>query len=177
MEQTDDRLWSCCARPKALVPYIDAFARQLNEHGFKRYSIAPQIRLVAKFSRWLKANHIGVERVTEEHVQRFLRRLKPRRSSQLGFDAALHRLIVFLQQLDVIDEQAPLAEATPIQMVVGAFAQTLASGPGPIACDLCSIRPVHRTVSWLNGLAATSSISPTCAPPMSSDLSGDRPSG
>ncbi|MBK7235077.1 MAG: hypothetical protein IPI02_05390 [Sterolibacteriaceae bacterium] len=177
MEQTDDRLWSLLRAPEGpLVPYIDAFARQLNEHGFKRYSIAPQIRLVAKFSRWLKANHIGVERVTEEHVQRFLRRLKPRRSSQLGFDAALHRLIVFLQQLDVIDEQAPLAEATPIQMVVGAFAQHLRQDRALSHATFVQYVPfIEQFLAerFGNGVIDL----PTCAPPMSSDLSGDRPSG
>lgn len=126
MEQTDKMLWSLLRAPEGpLVPHIDAFARQLNEQGFKRHSIASQIRLVAKFSRWLKVNHIALDRVTEEHAQRFLRRLKPRRSSQMGFDAALHRLIAFLQHLDVIHEQAAIAESTSIQMVVGAFAQFL----------------------------------------------------
>lgn len=126
MEQTGDKLWSLLRAPEGpLVPHIDAFARLLNEQGFKRYSIAPQIRLVAKFSRWLKANHIAIESVTDEQAQRFLRRLKHRQSSHLGFHAALHRLIGFLRQLNVIPDQPLLAEPTPIQTVASEFARHL----------------------------------------------------
>lgn len=126
MEQTGDKLWSLLHAPEGpLVPYIDAFARQLSEQGFKRYSIAPQIRLVAKFSRWLKANHIDLDSVTDEHAQRFLRRSKHRQSIGWGFFAALRRLMAFLRQIGVVRDQPLRAEATPIQMVVGPFGQHL----------------------------------------------------
>lgn len=126
MEQTGDKLWSLLRAPEGpLVPHIDAFARLLNEQGYKRYSIAPQIRLVAKFSRWLKANHIAIESVMDEHAQRFLRRLKLRQSSHRGFDATLHRFIGFLRQLNVIPYQSLLSEPTPIQAVANEFARHL----------------------------------------------------
>jgi integrase/recombinase XerD len=128
MEQTGNKLWSLLHAPVGpLVLHIDAFARQLNEQGFKRYSIAVQIRLVAKFSRWLKANHIDLESVTDEHAQRFLRRLKHRQSIGWGLVATLRRVMAFLLQVGAIRDpvQASLPEVRPIQIVVGAFGQHL----------------------------------------------------
>jgi len=126
MQQFGDKLWSLVRAPVGpLVPYIEAFARQLNEQGFKRYSIASQVRLIAKFSRWLKANHIAVEDLTDVHAQRFLRRLKLRRPSRLGFLATVRRFMAFLRELGVIQEQVACTEAKPNQRVVEAFAQHL----------------------------------------------------
>lgn len=132
MKQTDGKLWSLLHTPHGpLVPHIDAFARKLKEQGFKHYSITPQIRLVAKFSSWLKANHISLECVTDEHAQRFLRRSKRRQAIACGSFAALRRLMAFLRQLGAILNQPSLVvEVTAIQMVTDAFAQHLRQDQG-----------------------------------------------
>jgi len=132
MEQTGEKLWSLLHAPHGpLVPHIDAFARKLNEQGFKHYSITPQIRLVAKFSRWLKANHISLECVSDEHTQRFLRRSKRRKAIGCGSFAALRRLMALLRQCGAIpNEPLLVVEVTPIQMVTDAFAQHLRQDQG-----------------------------------------------
>jgi site-specific recombinase XerD len=126
MEQASEKLWSLLRAPEGpLVPHIDAFANELNRQGFRRRAIAPQIRLVAKFSHWLKANHIRLENVSDEGAERFLRRLKRRRSIACGSFAALRRLMAFLRQSGVLSEQSSVVELTAIQRVVGTFADHL----------------------------------------------------
>lgn len=122
MERPAHRLWNLAHKPEGpLVTYLDAFAAQLKEHGFTRKSYGRQIYLIAKFSCWLKANHVAIESFTYEHAQRFLRRLRLRRSIQLGYGAALQRFIAFLCHSGVIQLQISRAEATSIEIILGGF--------------------------------------------------------
>jgi integrase/recombinase XerD len=128
MEHFEDKLWSLLKTPTGpLACHLDAFARELSEQGFQRPSRAPQIRLVASFSRWLKANGVGLDALSDAQVERFLRRTKRRRSSRAGHQTWLHRLMVFLRRSGAIDPQptAPQDEASQIQRVVGAFGEHL----------------------------------------------------
>ena len=132
MEQSSVKLWSLLRSPQGpLVPYLDAYASSLNDRGFKRKSIAVQVRLVANFSRWLKANHIKLGCVTGEHAQRFLRRSDRLQSIGCGSFAALRRFMALLHQLGVIgDVPPPGATVTPIEMVINAFGQDLRQAQG-----------------------------------------------
>lgn len=132
MEQTGNELWKLLRAPVGpLVPYIDKFAQQLCEQGFKRYSMSPQIRLMAKFSRWLKTNHIALESLTDEHAQRFISRSPRSKSVSNGYFAAIRRIMTFLRQLGATPEQMSLAvEVTPIQMAVFTFGQHLRQDQG-----------------------------------------------
>ena len=49
MNQVIERLWVLLQEPEGpLVPYLDAFARSLDEQGFKRHLLGRQIRVAAK---------------------------------------------------------------------------------------------------------------------------------
>lgn len=132
MEQSSEKLWSLRRPPQGpLVPYLDAYARRLCEQGFQRRTIAPQIRVVANFSRWLKANHIGLAGVTDEHAQRFLGRSDRRQSIGCGCFAALRRFMALLHQVGVIGDVPPsCVTVTPIEMVIKAFGQDLRQTQG-----------------------------------------------
>lgn len=131
MEISDERLWTLLRPPQGPVaPYVDALARELSALGFNRRSICVQVRSVAYFSSWLKANHVALEGVTDEHIHRFLHRLKLQRVSWRGVCATLRRLLGLLRQLGVVPEERLLAEATPIQNVVAAFGRYLRDDKG-----------------------------------------------
>ncbi len=132
MEQSSEKLWSLRHSPQGpLVPYLDAYAQRLCEQGFQRRTIAPQIRLIAYFSQWLKANHIGLADVTDEHAQQFQGRLDRDKSISGGSFAALGRFMTLLHQLDVIDDALlPCAIVTPIDLVINAFGQDLRQTQG-----------------------------------------------
>lgn len=128
MEQSEAKLWSLLRAPEGpLECHLDAFARDLSEQGFKRGSMAPQIRLIAKFSLWLKRHAVGLDTLSDEHVEHFLRRAKRRRSMHSGDRPCLLRFMALLRRTDVVDRQpaAPCVEASPIQAVIVAFGEHL----------------------------------------------------
>jgi len=128
MELSEAKLWSLLNTPSGpLACHLDAFARDLSEQGFERPSRAPQIRLVANFSRWLKANSVGLNALSDEHVEQFLQRAKRRRSIRTGHRAWLLRLMVFLRRTGVVDPRpaGPRGEASQIQQVLDAFGEHL----------------------------------------------------
>jgi len=68
----NDRLWTLLHEPEGpLVPYLDSFAKLLDEQGFKRHLISRQIRIVAYLSKWLLKKSIAIGFLTEEHVSSF----------------------------------------------------------------------------------------------------------
>jgi integrase/recombinase XerD len=139
MERFEDKLWSLLKVPTGpLASYLDAFARELSAQGFRRPSRAPQIRLVANFSRWLKANCVDLDVLADEHVERFLQRQKRRSSTRDGRRARLHRLMAFLRRSGAVEPQPPIlrAEASQIDRVVDAFSEHLlhAQALSPATC-------------------------------------------
>ena len=122
MKPVDERLWALRHEPEGpLVPFLDAFADYLDEQGYKRHPLGRQIRVVAKFSKWLQAEKVTAEGVTDRHVQRFFKEALPPCSSRCGERAALRRFVELLIRLDVIHPQPESSEATPIEQAVSAF--------------------------------------------------------
>jgi len=108
-----------------LVPYLDSFAKSLQEQGFKRRVIGQKLRVVAGFSKWLQGEGVAARDVTDAHVERFFACSAGERSVRRGEFAALRRLIELLGQLGVRCPLTEHAEATAIQQAVGAFADYL----------------------------------------------------
>ena len=119
MNHVDQRLWALKHEPEGpLVPYLHAFASALDEQGFKRRVINPQIRLSAYFSQWLHARKIDVEDVTNEHARRFLATRENQASRRRGESATLKRLLCLLEQLGAIHPVPEHNDTTPIQNIV-----------------------------------------------------------
>ena len=117
MEQSKFKAWSLLRPPGGpLAPHIDAFSVWLCEQGFQRRSVGPQLRLVAKFSGWLKADVVDLTVLADEQVERFLRLREPRKSTRSGGRLCLRRLMAYLRFAGVINQQppAPAVEATPV---------------------------------------------------------------
>ncbi len=55
-----------------LAPYADGFANVLVERGYKPLTVKGQVRLMAHASRWLAANDLTAEELTEDRVGEFL---------------------------------------------------------------------------------------------------------
>jgi site-specific recombinase XerD len=108
-----------------LVPYLDPFAKSLAEQGFKQHLLGRQIRVVANFSKWLAAEEVAAEDVTDEHAKRFFEVDKRPQSVRRGEFATLRRLMEFLRHLDVIRPVPEVDQTTPIQQAVGEFARYL----------------------------------------------------
>jgi len=126
MNQVVDILWVLLHDPEGpLVPYLDSFAKSLDEQGFKRHLLSRQIRVTANFSKWLQAEEVAARDVTDEHVRRFFENSARQQSVRRGEFATLRRLMDFLGQLGVIHPLPEHEEATAIQQTVSAFAAYL----------------------------------------------------
>ena len=122
MKRVFERLWVLLHEPEGpLVPYLDPFARSLNEQGFKRRLIGRQIRVAANFSQWLQAEEVVAQEVTDEHLQRFCEGSAKKQSLKRGEFAALRRLMELLRRLGVIRPRPEHNESTPTQQAVDAF--------------------------------------------------------
>ncbi len=122
MKQVVESLWTLKHDPEGpLVPYLDAFAKSLDQQGFKLRVIGPKIRVAANFSRWLQANEVTAQEVTDEHVQGFLVGRAKQQSIRRGEFAALKRLMNFLGRLCVIRLLPEHHETALIQQAVEAF--------------------------------------------------------
>ena len=74
MEQSKFKAWSLLRLPDGpLAPHIYAFSVWPSEQGFTRRSVGPKLRLVAKFSGWLKTESLDLTVLADEQVDRFLR--------------------------------------------------------------------------------------------------------
>jgi len=104
-----------------LVPYLDSFARHLDEQGFKRRLISRQIRVTANFSKWLETEEVAAQDVTDEHIERFFQGPRRPQAIQRGECATLRRCIDFLLELGVIHPLPQPRETTPIQQAVDTF--------------------------------------------------------
>lgn len=108
-----------------LVPHIDAYLALLHGEGYKRRVIGSNAQVIAKFSRWMKANHISLADLVDEHAARFLARLAQKNRSNRGYCGAIRRFVGFLRTLGVIGERALLPEPTPVQIVLAAYGRYL----------------------------------------------------
>jgi site-specific recombinase XerD len=108
-----------------LVPHIDAFLALLHGEGYTRRVIGSNAQVIAKFSRWLKASHIHLADLTDEHAERFLARLAQKSRSSRGYCGAIRRFVGFLRTLGVIGERVLFPEPTPVQVILATYARYL----------------------------------------------------
>jgi len=126
MEHVAEKRWVLLREPEGpLVPYLDLFARELEEQGFKRKHLGPQIREAASFSQWLQSKQIAAEAITVEHAKCFFDETTRQPAAGNGERATLRRLLDFLNDLGVTHPAIKPIELTAIQRVIATFAAYL----------------------------------------------------
>ena len=126
MKTAVGRLWALRDEPVGpLTCFLDEFANHLDAQGYKRHLIGRQIRAVAYLSRWLQAENLPTESITDELVQRFLGSVARRRVIQGGEQATLRHFADFLRQREIIGPLPVPEPATPVERAVCAFAAYL----------------------------------------------------
>lgn len=127
MKQADIKVWNLSRVPDArLAARIDAFAEWLNVQGYKRRCIGQQLQFVARFGRWLKANHIRIDDVTDDHAKTFVARREAKGAIPCGLSAAIYRFLGFLRERGVIATCPCVAhQPTHVQCIVNAYCQYL----------------------------------------------------
>jgi integrase/recombinase XerD len=140
--RTTNQVWTLRPEPVGpLAPYIDTFVNLLHDQGYKRRVIGRQAQSVARFSRWLKANHIALSDLCDQHVEQFLSKLKRRNRVRGGYQHVIGRFIVFLRTAGVITIPAVLHERTAIHRVLAAYSAHLRHDRGSSRATLVQYLP------------------------------------
>lgn len=105
-----------------LSTHIAGFAKWARDEGYALYSRHRQVLAAACFSRWLGRQAIGVNRISSEHLARYLRSHIRHVQIRRGDAATLNRFIGFLRLNDVVPtEKSPQREPTSVERVMDAF--------------------------------------------------------
>ena len=132
MEQNDIKVWALShVYDGPVAAHFDAVAKWLDLQGYRRRCIGLQLQFVVRFDRWLKANHVRIDDLTEDHAERFKVRCSARHRLPRGFSATLYRLLEFLRNSGNIVARPPAAkELTRVQRIVNEYCQHLRNGQG-----------------------------------------------
>jgi integrase/recombinase XerD len=134
-----------------LGPFADAYREKLEERGYTRLSAVNLQRQVAQMSRWLVAEDLGIEELSEACVEAFLvaQRSSGRDRSSLS-RPGLVCLLELLRELGVVT--APVRPApSPTDALMGSFLGYLLSERGLSAGTVRGY--VDRATRFVAGLA------------------------
>ena len=113
-----------------LAPYADAYRARLKERGYTPLSGVNLQRQVAQMSCWLDAAGVGLEQVSEAHVEAFLSVLRSngRKRPSLSRPGLLC-LLELLRELGVVGAAVP-STPSPTDALLGTFRRYLLSERG-----------------------------------------------
>jgi integrase/recombinase XerD len=113
-----------------LAPFVDQYGEKLKQRGYTRLSAVNLQRQMAQMSRWLEAEGLGVEQLSEARIEAFLglRRASGRGRSSVSRPGGLC-LLELLRELGVV---AAAVEPTPspTKALMGSFRRYLLSERG-----------------------------------------------
>jgi integrase/recombinase XerD len=113
-----------CKLHGPLGPYFDSYASEMFSEGYARQTTEVQIRVVADFDRWLARHRLGVQEVTAELFEPFLRSRARRRHLTRCDVSALKRLMKLLVRERIVPEPSRPA-ATPVEGLLVEFGHYL----------------------------------------------------
>jgi integrase/recombinase XerD len=117
-----------------LAPFAEQYRERLRERGYTLRTVVSLERQAAHLSRWLRAEGLGVETLSETTVDAFVSFLlagdgfSPSRLSRPG----LRCLLVLLRELGVVPAPVPLP-LSPVEVLMGSFERYLLSERGLVA--------------------------------------------
>jgi len=112
-----------------LGPFADAYREKLEERGYTRLSAVNLQRQVAHMSRWLEAECLGIEQLSEARVEAFLAAQRAKGRNRSLSRPGLLCLLGLLRELGVV--AAPVRSApSPTEALMGSFLGYLLSERG-----------------------------------------------
>jgi len=104
-----------------LVPFVEAYRRELRRRGYTPRSAVNELRQVARLSRWLEDRGLAPARLNRERVEEFLafQRAKGRHRSQWS-RPGLCCLLEVLENLDELEHEEP-AVVSPSEALLASF--------------------------------------------------------
>jgi site-specific recombinase XerD len=105
-----------------LLPYLAAFERLLRSRGYAPPTIRLKVRLVRDFGLWLRKRAIGLQDLSAEHAERYLRHrarhLRPRTDDLAG----LSQLLDLLCKEGMVAQRWVCKQSMPLDRLVDQYA-------------------------------------------------------
>ncbi|MGH9066425.1 MAG: tyrosine-type recombinase/integrase [Acidimicrobiales bacterium] len=134
-----------------LAPYMAGYQEELEAKGYKPSSVAHHLQLVAKVSRWLESQGLGVAGLTPDRVETFF----DLRRQHVGFlhtsAHALSGFVLHLERQGALDPSEP-GEPTAVDRVLDNYRRHLLSEQGFV--EAAARRYVHIAREFLSGCVA-----------------------
>jgi integrase/recombinase XerD len=105
-----------------LVPFIEAFRRELRRRGYTPLTVVNLLRQVARLSRWLDDRGLGVEQLDAQRVEEFLafQRAEGRHRAQWS-RPGLRCLLAVLEELDALEHEGRVPVLSPSEALLCSF--------------------------------------------------------
>ena len=114
-----------------LAPFDQAYREELRRRGYTVRSAVCEVRQVARFSRWLEADGLGVSEVNESRVDEFMvwQRAQWQYRSQWS-RPGLRCLLDVLREHGVLAAEDPVAPCSPTNALLDRFERYLVTERG-----------------------------------------------
>src|ERR1700694_3870474 len=109
-----------------LCEHIGPYSALLRECGYSKASAQSQIVLISDFSLWLERNGIRLAALNEKTLQRYQRHARGGKGLRRGDVAALHRLLVLLRRMEVVQPKRKLVKVNCRARTIAEFGCYLA---------------------------------------------------
>jgi integrase/recombinase XerD len=109
-----------------LVPFADAYRRELAERGYTPLTTVSQLRQVAQLSRWLKVGGLTAAELTAGRVEEFLAFQRAGGRHRASWSRpGLRCLLDVLNGMGVLAAEEPARAASPAEMLLASFERYL----------------------------------------------------
>ncbi|MCP4233218.1 MAG: tyrosine-type recombinase/integrase [Aestuariibacter sp.] len=127
-----------------LASHLSTFTSLLSEQGYTKFSIKVKIRFVAKLSRWLDQQHLGVNDLKLELFDHFIKYRGTTDPIRRGDLATLKLLLQHVNEKGVIQFSAIRIDKNPFLQIEDGFAQYLSHERGLSPETLITYIPLVR---------------------------------
>ncbi len=128
-----------------LSPYINRFAQHLLQQGYADATARIKLRVVAKLSRWLEYQQLGLDSLDEKRVADFLKETHRRwRRAHMGDATTLQDLLEQLHTVGAITRPDTTCEESPLRQIEDDFALHLSEERGLARTTIDSYVPIVR---------------------------------
>ena len=118
--------------------YIDSFADELKKAGYSWQSAQQHLLFAEAFGAWLKFSRVDVNRVTLQHVDKYVcyRERHQQRTKGTGLLTALKRIVKIVREADRNSDAVVEDHRTPVEKMVDEFDHYLLQDRGLVAVTM-----------------------------------------
>ena len=108
-----------------LASFAPGFREELVRRGYRPWSAAKQLQLMAHVSRWLVAHDLCAGDLTADRLQQFVEDRRASGRSRLVSPRALGPLLDYLRGLGVVSEAGPVRPLAPSEVMLARYSDYL----------------------------------------------------